>query len=292
MSPSHAARMLGVPLVLCGTPIGDVTDASPRLVRTLATADVIAAEDTRRLRGLAQRLELTITARVISYFAGNEAARTRDLVEAMVSGATVALVTDAGMPGVSDPGYLLVRAALDAAVPVHVVPGPSSVTTALALSGLPSERFVMEGFLPRKPGERRRRLAALAADQRTLVLLESTHRIAATLEDLAVAFGADRPAALCRELTKTYEQVLRQPLGELARQARAQQLKGEITLVVAGADSDADPAEADAAELAALVDVRVAAGSSRRDAVTAVSEQTGVPRKTVYAAATGAGLPR
>ena len=278
-------------LVLCGTPIGDVGDASPRLRATLETADVIAAEDTRRFRDLTRRLGITTSGRVVSYFAGNEAGRLAELVEALRAGATVALVTDAGMPGVSDPGYLLVRAALDAGAAVTAVPGPSSVTTALALSGLPSERFAMEGFLPRKPGERRKLLASLAAEPRTLVVLESPHRIAATLEDLAEAFGADRPAALCREMTKTYEQVLRGGLGELAAAARAEQLRGEITIVVGGAP-DTDPtATADLDELRLRVDALVGGGLSRRDAVAEVAAVTGVAKKVVYAAATGAKLP-
>jgi 16S rRNA (cytidine1402-2'-O)-methyltransferase len=275
-----------MPLVLCGTPIGDVADASPRLALMLTTADIVAAEDTRRLRALARRLDIPIGARVVSYFAGNEAARTEDLVAALVGGATVALVTDAGMPGVSDPGYLLVRAALDAGVAVTVVPGPSSVTAALAVSGLPSERFVMEGFLPRKPGERRRRLEALAAEPRTLVLLEAPHRIASMLGDLATAFGPDRQVALCRELTKTYEEVIRGTAAELAEVAVARELRGEITLVVAGAAATS-AAEVDGEELRALVDRLVADGMTRRDAVSAVADETGVARKVVYAAATG-----
>ncbi len=280
-----------MPLVLCATPIGDVTDASPRLKAVLSSAHVVAAEDTRRFRDLARRLEIDVGARVVSYFAGNEAARTGDLVRAMLSGATVALVTDAGMPGVSDPGYLLVRAALDAGVAVTVVPGPSSVTAALAISGLPSERFTVEGFLPRRPVERRRLLMSLAREPRTMVILESTHRIAATLADLAEAFGADRQGAVCRELTKTFEQVLRGGLGELAEQARHEQLKGEITVVIAGAEPEDPTASADLAQLRVQVQARVAEGSSTRDAVTAISTETGIARKVVYAAATGAKLP-
>jgi 16S rRNA (cytidine1402-2'-O)-methyltransferase len=261
------------------------------LLAALRDADVIAAEDTRRFRDLTRRLGIEVSARVVSFFAGNETARVPELIEALTAGARVALVTDAGMPGVSDPGYLLVRAAYGAGVAVTAVPGPSSVTTALALSGLPSERFVVEGFLPRKPGERRRRLTALAADERTLVVLEAPHRIAATLTDLADVFGAERPAALCRELTKTYEQVRRGSLADLAAGARAEPPKGEITLVVGGQPAAEGPPDIDPAHLKEVVDAQVALGVSRRDAVTAVAEQTGVPRKIVYAAATGARLP-
>lgn len=207
--------MTGV-LVLAGTPIGDVSDAPPRLLTELASADVIAAEDTRRLRRLTQALGVTPTGRVLSYFEGNEVGRTPELVEALTGGARVLLVTDAGMPSVSDPGYRLVAAAVEAGIKVTAVPGPSAVLTALALSGLPVDRFTFEGFLPRKAGDRSRALAEIAAEPRTMVFFEAPHRIAETLAAMAEAFGAERPAAVCRELTKTYEEVKRGPLGELA----------------------------------------------------------------------------
>ena len=199
-------------LILAATPIGRTDDASPRLVAALASADVVAAEDTRRLRRLTSDLGVEVTGRVVSYFEGNETARTPDLVAELVGGAVVLLVTDAGMPSVSDPGYRLVAAALAQDVAVTAIPGPSAVLTALAVSGLPVDRFAFEGFPPRKAGERSRVLAALAADPRTLVFFESPHRTAATLHAMSEAFGADRPAALCRELTKTYEEVVRLPL--------------------------------------------------------------------------------
>src|SRR5690606_32628156 len=200
----------------------------------LATADVIAAEDTRRFARLARDLGVPVTARVVSYFEGNEVRRTSELVAAARGGAVVAVITDGGMPSVSDPGYRLVRAALDAGVPVTAVPGPSAVTTAPALSGLPSDRFCFEGFVPRGAGERRSRLAALAAEERTLIFFEAPHRVTDTLADLVTAFGADRPAALCRELTKVYEEVRRDGLGALLDAARSAPPRGEITLVVAG----------------------------------------------------------
>ncbi len=168
-------------IVLLGAPLGNVADASARLATTLAQADVVAAEDTRRLHRLARDLGVDLTGRVVSYFEGNEERRTPELIDAALAGATVAIVTDGGMPSVSDPGFRLVRAAAAAGVPVTTAPGPSAVTTALALSGLPSDRFCFEGFLPRRPAERRRRLAALAADERTLVLFEAPHRLAAAL---------------------------------------------------------------------------------------------------------------
>lgn len=270
-------------LILCGAPLGNPADASARLRDTLASAEIIAAEDTRRLVRLARELEIQMPGKLISYFEGNEEKRTPDLVEQLRNGVEVALITDGGMPSVSDPGYRLVTAALAAGVPVSCVPGPSAVTTALALSGLPCDRFCFEGFLPRTGSARRSRLAELAAEPRTLVFFESTHRIAATLEDMASAFGPGRSAALCRELTKTYEEVRRAPLSELATQAA--EFKGEITLVVAGAEPR--PAEdVSDDELRAMVEERVAGGSSRRDAVDAVSDAVGVPRKRVYAAAT------
>ncbi|MGI5214367.1 16S rRNA (cytidine(1402)-2'-O)-methyltransferase [Plantactinospora sp. CA-290183] len=269
-------------LVLLGAPLGNPGDASTRLRETLAVADIVAAEDTRRLTRLARDLGISIPGRIISYFEGNEERRTPDLVEAALGGALVALVTDAGMPSVSDPGYRLVRAALDAGVPVTVAPGPSAVTTALALSGLPTDRFCFEGFLPRTGGPRRARLRALAAEERTLVFFEAPHRVAGTLVDLAEAFGADRPAALCRELTKTYEEVRRQPLGELADWAATGGPRGEITLVVGGAPQVAATRPADA-DLRAAVAEREAAGTSRRDAITAVATEHGLRRRDVYA---------
>lgn len=268
-------------LVLLGAPLGNLGDASTRLRDMLATADIVAAEDTRRLARLARDLGVTVTGRVVSYFEGNEERRSRELVDAMLAGSVVALLTDAGMPSVSDPGYRLVRAALDAGVPVTAAPGPSAVTTALVLSGLPTDRFCFEGFLPRGGGARRARLAALAGEERTLVFFEAPHRVAATLADLAEAFGPDRPAALCRELTKTYEEVLRRSLGELAAWAAAGEPRGEITLVVAGASPEAATRPSDA-ELRAAVAEREAAGQSRRDAIATVAEEYGLRRREVY----------
>src|SRR3954451_4619481 len=182
----------------------------------MASADVLAVEDTRRLHRLAADLEVTLTGRVVTFHESVERARLPGLMAALVDGATVLLLTDAGMPSVSDPGYSLVRAAIEAGVPVTSVPGPSAVTTALAVSGLPSDRFCFEGFLPRKSGERRAALAALADERRTMVFFESPHRLADALVDAAAAFGEDRAAAVCRELTKTYEEIRRGPLAELA----------------------------------------------------------------------------
>src|SRR5919112_2552765 len=225
--------MAGV-LVLAGTPIGQVADAPARLAEELSGADVVAAEDTRRLKRLCTDLGITLSGRVVSYFEGNEQARTPVLLEALLAGDRVVLVTDAGMPSVSDPGYRLVAAAVEHDVPVTAVPGPSAVLTALAVSGLPVDRFCFEGFLPRKAGERSRRLDELSGEPRTMVFFEAPHRTAATLTALAEAFGRDRHAAVCRELTKTHEEVVRGPLSELAAWA-AGGVRGELTLVVAGA---------------------------------------------------------
>jgi 16S rRNA (cytidine1402-2'-O)-methyltransferase len=268
-------------LVLVGAPLGNPEDASPRLRDTLASADIVAAEDTRRLARLARDLDVTITGKVVSYFEGNEERRTPELVAELEAGARVALVTDGGMPAVSDPGYRLVRAALDAGVPVTAAPGPSAVTTALAVSGLPSDRFCFEGFPPRRPGERRARFAALATEPRTLVFFEAPHRIAASLADLAAAFGPSRPAAICRELTKTYEEIRRGGLGELAEWAAAEAPRGEITLVVSGA-APVTAVRPAAADLAAAVARSEAGGTPRKAAIAAVAAEHGLPKREVY----------
>jgi len=266
-------------LVLAATPIGQVGDAPPRLASELAGADVVAAEDTRRLRRLCRDLQVELTGRVVSYFEGNEQARTPVLLEALAAGERVLLVTDAGMPSVSDPGYRLVAAAVEAGVTVTAVPGPSAVLTALAVSGLPVDRFCFEGFLPRRLGERQRRLAGLATEERTLVFFESPHRTAATLAAMAEAFGADRAGAVCRELTKTHEEVRRGPVSELAAWA-ADGVRGEVTLVVAGALPAATPADP-AAWREAVADL-TDGGVTRKDAVVRVARAAGVPKREVY----------
>jgi 16S rRNA (cytidine1402-2'-O)-methyltransferase len=268
-------------LVLLGAPLGNVGDASTRLREALTSVDVIAAEDTRRLHRLAKDLDITITAKVVSYFEGNEERRTPDLVDALRGGAQVAIVTDGGMPSVSDPGYRLVRAALDAGFAVTAAPGPSAVTTALALSGLPCDRFCFEGFLPRTGSHRRSRLRELAAEPRTLVFFEAPHRISGSLADLAATFGGDRAAAVCRELTKTYEEVRRGTLAELAAWSVHGETRGEITLVVAGAVVGPQERPADD-ELRALVAQREAAGATRRDAIAEVATEFNLKKRDVY----------
>ena len=273
-------------LVLCGAPIGDPADASPRLASILVSADLVAVEDTRRLVRLARHLGIR-TAPMVSFFEGNEATRVPELMASLRSGATVALVTDAGMPSVSDPGYRLVAAAVAAGVRVSVVPGPSAVTAALAVSGLPTDRWCMEGFLPRSGGARRARIASLAGEARTLVFFEAPHRLAAALADLAAGLGADRPAAVCRELTKTWEEVRRGTLGELAAWA-ADGVRGEVTLVVGGAAAGTGSTGADAGALAAAVAEREAAGQPRKEAIADVAAATGVPKRAVFDAVVAA----
>ncbi|NEE00364.1 16S rRNA (cytidine(1402)-2'-O)-methyltransferase [Phytoactinopolyspora halotolerans] len=279
-------------LVLAATPIGQPSDASPRLSEELGRADIVAAEDTRRLRRLASALGVEIAGRVVSYFEGNEEMRTPELVAALERGLRVVLVTDAGMPSVSDPGYRLVDAAVEAGIRVTSVPGPSAVVTALAVSGLPVARFGFEGFPPRRPGERARWFAALAEEERTMVFFESRHRLASTLSVMAETFGEKRRAAVCRELTKKHEEVRRGTLAELVHWAEHHGPLGEITVVVAGAsDSLAGSGERAARSIddaVAIVGDRVAAGSSRKDAIADVARELGLSRRELYAAVVNA----
>ena len=267
-------------LVLAATPIGDPRDAAPRLADELRSAHVIAAEDTRRLKRLLSELAVTPTGRVLSYHEHNEASRTPELVERLDAGDRVVVVTDAGMPSVSDPGYRLVAAAIQHDVRVTCVPGPSAVLMALAVSGLPVDRFCFEGFLPRKAGERARALAELADERRTMVFFEAPHRLAETLTAMRDAFGADRAAAVCRELTKTYEEVRRGDLARLVDWA-AEGVRGEITVVVAGAA----PAAPDVASELSGIRERVAAGERLKDVCADVAARTGLSKKALYDAA-------
>ena len=269
-------------LVLAGAPIGDIESVSPALRTALSQADVIAAEDTRRFLDLLRRMGLEVTGRVVSYFEGNEAFRTPGLLQELQEGRRVVVVTDAGMPSVSDPGYRLVRAAVEAGIRVTAVPGPSAVLTALAVSGLPVDRVCFEGFLPRKSGERRRRFAELAEERRTMVFFEAPHRLADFLTDAAAVLGADRPAAVCRELTKTYEEVVRGPLADLAGWA-VEGARGEITVVVQGAAAPVVD------EAAAVERVRTLHehGMRLKDAAKQVATETGLGGNDLYRAALG-----
>jgi 16S rRNA (cytidine1402-2'-O)-methyltransferase len=270
---------------VAAAPIGQPADASPRLAAALQNAGLIAAEDTRRLRRLAAALGVRLAGRVVSYYDDVEARRVPGLLAELAAGHDILLITDAGLPGVSDPGYRLVAAAAQAGIRVTVLPGPSAVTTALVISGLPSDRFAFEGFPPRRAGDRARRFAELATEPRTLVFFESPRRVASTVAELAAAFGADRPAAVCRELTKTYEEVLRGTLAELADQL-ADGVLGEVTLVVAGAPERVGATAT--ADAVTEVEQRVRAGISRKDAITAVAAELGLRKRELYAAVVSA----
>jgi 16S rRNA (cytidine1402-2'-O)-methyltransferase len=266
-------------LTVAATPIGQPGDASARLVAALSAAPIVAAEDTRRIRRLAAALGISLTGRIVSYYDDVESRRVPALLAALQAGTDVLLVSDAGMPAVSDPGYRLIAAAADAGLRVTALPGPSAATTALAISGLPTDRFAFEGFPPRKAGERARRFAELAAERRTLVFFESPRRLAATLPELAGALGATRRAVVCRELTKTHEEVVRGTLAELA-DAFAGGSLGEITIVVAGASGPAVTLSPD--EAVDEVAVRQRAGMPRNAAIVAVAREHGLNRRAVY----------
>jgi 16S rRNA (cytidine1402-2'-O)-methyltransferase len=264
-------------VILAGAPLGQAADSSGRLAAALGSCPVIAAEDTRRLRRLAAELGVQISGQVLSFFEGNEQGRVPQLLEHLRAGRDVLVITDAGMPSISDPGYRLVVAAVAAGLGVTVLPGPSAVTAALAVSGLAVDRFCFEGFLPRKSGARRSALSELAAERRTMVFFESPHRLGDCLSDMVEVFGGQRRAAVCRELTKTYEQILRGPLSELAEWATGEVL-GEITVVLGGADITV----IEPTDLAGEVSRRELAGVSRRDAIADVAREAGVAKRTVY----------
>jgi 16S rRNA (cytidine1402-2'-O)-methyltransferase len=270
-------------LVLAATPIGDPRDAAPRLAHEIATVDVIAAEDTRRFSRLCHALAVRPSGSVVSYYEHNEATRTPDLLARLVGGARVLVVTDAGMPSVSDPGYRLVVAAVEAGVKVTCVPGPSAVLMALAVSGLPVDRFCFEGFPSRKAGERLRGFEALAQERRTMIFFEAPHRLGSTLAAMADAFGPARPAAICRELTKTYEEVKRGGLADLATWV-AEGVKGEITVVVGGAPV----VVTDLGTAVAGIQARVASGARLKEVCAEVAAATGLSRNDLYNAALAA----
>lgn len=268
-------------IVLAATPIGNVGDASARLVELLQTADIVAAEDTRRLHRLVHSLGISVGGRVISYHEHNEATKTGELLEHVQAGKTIVMVSDAGMPSVSDPGFRLVEGAVAAGLTVTAVPGPSAVLTALALSGLPTDRFCFEGFLPRKAGERNSRLADLAGERRTMVFFEAPHRLEPMLRALHERFGAERRAAVCRELTKTYEEVLRGTLRELLTWAENNEVRGEIAVVVAGAPEQ-EPSRPE--DHVAAVNGLVAQGIRLKEAVAAVADDARISKRDLYAA--------
>ena len=277
-------------LIFAGTPMGNSGDASLRLLEAMAQADLIAAEDTRKFRQLASRLGVEINGRVISNFEGNEIARVDQIINAIRGGSTVLVVTDAGMPHVSDPGYRLAAGAIEAGIPISVIPGPSAVLTALVLSGLPSDRFCFEGFLPRKSGERISTLTLLSRETRTMVFFEAPHRIGSTLTDMVTVFGSDRRVAVCREMTKTYEEVIRGSLADLVEWSLGD-VRGEITLVVAGANADELRIEAGLSNMEDIVlrvQSLVVKGHSLKEASTLVASAAGIPKRDVYQAAISA----
>ena len=272
-------------LILGGTPIGNLADASDRLRSALATADLIAVEDTRKLRTLASGLGVRTRGRVIVNHDHNEEGRSATIVQAVQDGQRVLLLSDAGMPTISDPGYVAAAAVAAADLPVTVVPGPSAALTALALSGLPTGRFTFEGFLARKGSERSRRLASLAGEERTMIFYESPHRTAATLADFVQTFGADRRGTVSRELTKLHEEVRRGTLAELAEWAESERIRGEIVIIVEGAQAPETP---EAQDVVQLVLDRVAAGERLKAACAAVAAETGTSKRELYEAALAA----
>ena len=269
-------------LILAATPLGNPGDASPRLKSAIENASIIAAEDSRRFHRLCADIEVTFTARVLSFFEGNEEDRTRELISELKSGATVLVVSDAGMPTISDPGFRLMRDAIAEGIEVSVIPGPSAVTMSVALSGLPTDRFSFEGFPPRTAGARLATFEKLRFEERTMVFFEAPHRLADSLIDAVNVFGADRLGAICREMTKRYEETIRGNLGELSAWATANEVLGEITLVVAGAITDS--ASLTAADMVARVRDFEAAGMDRKSAIATVAEEFGIAKRLVYAA--------
>jgi 16S rRNA (cytidine1402-2'-O)-methyltransferase len=249
-------------LILAATPLGNPGDASPRLKSAIENASIIAAEDSRRFHRLCADIEVTFTARVLSFFEGNEIDRTRELISELKSGATVLVVSDAGMPTISDPGFRLMRDAIAEGIEVSVIPGPSAVTMSVALSGLPTDRFSFEGFPPRTAGARIATFEKLRFEERTMVFFEAPHRLADSLVDAVTVFGADRRGAICREMTKRYEEIIRGNLGELSAWATTNEVLGEITLVIAGAATDS--ASLTAADIVGRVREVEASGLDRK----------------------------
>jgi 16S rRNA (cytidine1402-2'-O)-methyltransferase len=269
-------------LILAATPLGNPGDASPRLKRAIESASIIAAEDSRRFHRLCTDIEVTFTARVLSFFEGNEIERTRELISELKSGATVLVVSDAGMPTISDPGFRLMRDAIAEGIEVSVIPGASAVTMSVALSGLPTDRFSFEGFPPRTAGARLATFEKLRFEERTMVFFEAPHRLAESLIDAVNVFGADRLGAICREMTKRYEETIRGNLGELSTWASSNEVLGEITLVIAGAAMDS--ASLTAADMVGRVREFEAAGMDRKSAIATVAQEFGIAKRLVYAA--------
>ncbi len=269
-------------LILAATPLGNPGDASTRLKSAIESASIIAAEDSRRFHRLCADIEVTFTGRVLSFFEGNEDDRSRELIAELKSGAVVLVVSDAGMPTISDPGFRLMRDAIAEGIEVSVIPGPSAVTMAVALSGLPTDRFSFEGFPPRTAGARMATFEKLRFEERTMVFFEAPHRLAESLSDCIKVFGPDRHAAVCREMTKRYEETIRGTLAELSQWAQTNEILGEITLVIAGAVTDS--ASLTAADMVGRVREFESAGMDRKAAIASVAEEFGIAKRLVYAA--------
>jgi 16S rRNA (cytidine1402-2'-O)-methyltransferase len=267
-------------LILAGVPIGNSGDASMRLIEAINTASIIAAEDSRRFQRLCQNLGANSSARVLSFFEGNENERTELLINELKNGAIVLVVTDAGMPTVSDPGFKLVRAAIEANIQVEVLPGPSAVTTALALSGLPTDRFSFEGFVPRTKGACEKFFENLKFENRTIVFFEAPHRLVETLEIAVSVLGGNREAALCREMTKTYEETIRGSLNEIQTWAKSKEMLGEITIVLSGAISGAKMLSQQ--EIIEAVRRFESVGMDRKGAISAVATKLDLPKREVF----------
>jgi 16S rRNA (cytidine1402-2'-O)-methyltransferase len=269
-------------LILAATPLGNPGDASSRLKSAIQDATIIAAEDSRRFHRLCQDIEVTFTAKVISFFEGNEEDRTKELLAKLKNGATVLVVSDAGMPTISDPGFRLIREAIAQDIQVQVIPGPSAVTMAIALSGLPTDRFSFEGFPPRTAGARSATFEKLRFEERTMVFFEAPHRLKESLSDAVEVFGAERKGAICREMTKHYEESIRGTLSELLSWASSNEVLGEITLVVQGAEIDS--ALRTANDMVDRVREFEAAGMDRKGAIATVADEFGISKRLVYAA--------
>ena len=269
-------------LTLAATPLGNPLDASPRLKMAIESAEIIAAEDSRRFHRLAADIGASFSARILSFFEGNETERTAELISLLHEGRNVLVLTDAGMPTISDPGFRLLRDAVAADIEVHVIPGPSAPTMAIALSGLPTDRFTFEGFAPRTSGARIAFYESLRFEERTMVLFEAPHRLLDSLHDAESILGSGRRGAICREMTKTYEETIRGTLADLVEWAQSHEILGEITLVFAGVEVGTESATN--SQMVLRVREFESAGMDRKDAITTVARELDIPKKLVYAA--------